>query len=150
MNEKVRLVRLPAMRVACLSVKAESPENEALTRLMAWGEEKGLMEGRRLFGYDNCKPHPNHIYTAVLTIGPDVTGDDDVTVADLESGLYAVTRVTGIDEIGEGYQRLSDWVEANPHEFDRDHPFFELEEVLSPAGTPASRIQMDLHLRLVE
>jgi DNA gyrase inhibitor GyrI len=150
MTEEVSVVRLPATRVACLSVRAESPEQEALSRLMAWGEEKGLTEGARLFGSDNCKPHPDHIYTAMLTVGPDVAGDVEVVIKDAPGGQYAMTSVTGTDEIGEGYQRLADWAAANPHEFDRDHPFFEMEAHLTPLDTPLDKIRMDLHLRLVE
>ena len=149
MTEEVRAVRLPAMRVACLSVKAENPEGEALSRLMAWGKKKGLMEGYRLFGQDNCEPQ-NHIYTAILTVKPDVAGDEEVSVTDLEAGLYAMTSITGIPEIGAGYDRLAAWFEKSGRKFDRQHPFHELEEVLSPLGAPEDEVRMDLHLRVVE
>jgi DNA gyrase inhibitor GyrI len=138
------------MRVACLSVKDEHPELEALTRLIACGEKRGLLEGYRLFGYDNCEPHPNHVYTAVLTVGPDVTGDGDVVVTDLEGGLYAMTSATGVSEIGESYARLAEWVAANDRELDQKHPFFELEEHLTPLDTPPDEFRIDLHVRLVE
>jgi len=150
MAANVQVVALPTMRVACLSVRAEHPEGEALTRLMAWGKERGLLEGYRLFGYDNCEPHPNHIYTAVLTVGPDVEGDEEVSVTDLEAGVYVMTNITGIPEIGAGYARLAAWFEESGREFDRRHPFHELEEALSPLGTPEDAVRMALHLRLVE
>jgi hypothetical protein len=112
--------------------------------------EKGLAEGYRLFGCDNCEPYPNHIYTAMLTVGPDVAGDDKVVIKDVPEGPYAMTSVTGALEIGKGYQRLVDWAAANPHDFDRDHPFFEMEEHLTPLDAPPDEIRVDLHLRLVE
>lgn len=145
MNVEVK--RLPAMRVAYISVKSTSPESEAIEKITAWGQSKGIQQGYRLFGYDNCQPHPNHIYTTWLTVGAEVEASDGISIKDVPGGLYAVTHVTGVGEIAPTWKQLLKWAQDEGHRVS-DQPG--LEEIVSPLDIPEEQLQFDLYLPLVE
>jgi hypothetical protein len=63
----VQMERLEPLRAAAVSITSEAPEEQAVNMLLDWARPQGLLDGPyRLFGYDNCQPHPNHTYTAWL------------------------------------------------------------------------------------
>jgi DNA gyrase inhibitor GyrI len=146
MTEEVRIERLAPMRVAHIAVKSEHPEGEALGAVVDWAEARGV-QNYRLFGFDNCQPHPNHTYTAWLTVGADVQPDGEVGVKDFPGGLYAVTRVEGVEGISPGWKRLQAWRDRNGYNFGGQEC---LEEALSPLDTPADEIKLDLFLSIAE
>jgi DNA gyrase inhibitor GyrI len=39
---KVRIERLPAMRVARTSVRSENPETDSIEKIMAWAKSRGI------------------------------------------------------------------------------------------------------------
>lgn len=140
----VRIERLPALRVARTSVRSENPEQESLQRIMTWADNRGIAPGYRLFGYDNCQPHPNHIYTTWLTVGPDVQAGDGVDILNFPGGLFAVMRVTGAENIAPAWQTLVAWARKHRYQISNQPG---LEEVLNPV---AESMQVDLYLPLVE
>lgn len=144
---KVQVKRLPAMRVAYVSIKSASPEGEAINKITTWARSKGIKQGYRLFGYDNCQPHPNHIYTTWLTVGAGVEASGGIGVKDVPGGLYAVTRVTGVGNIAPTWKQLLNWAQAQGHRIS-DQPC--LEESVSLPDTPEGQMQLDLYLALAE
>ena len=76
----VRIEHLDPLHIAVLSAREPDAETSALDGLLAWAREKHyLTEPYRLFGYDNCLPGPQHVYTAWLTVGPEAIADDRAT-----------------------------------------------------------------------
>ncbi len=146
MSEEIRVERLAPMRVAHIAVKSEHPEGEALSAVVDWAKARGLLaEDYRLFGFDNCEPHPNHIYTAWLTVGPDAQPDGAVGVKDFPGGRYAVLPVEGVEDIGPGWKQLREWRERNSYAFGGQEC---LEEALSPLDAPPDEIRVDLYMSI--
>ena len=143
----IRFDRLPAMRVAHVSVKSASPEGEAIGKIMAWAQSQGIQEGYRLFGYDNCQPHPKHIYTTWITVGPDVEASGDIGIKDVPGGRCAIVRVTGVEQISPTWRQLEKWARDNGHQMGS---LPGLEEIISPPDTPEDQVQLDLYLSLAE
>ncbi len=145
---EVRIERLPAMRMAYLSFKGENPEGKALEVLLDWAKGQGLLEGGdyRIFGYDNCEPHPNHIYTSWLTVGTEAKAEGDIQIKDFPGGLYAVTTVKGVENITPTWRRLAAWCESSQYEHGCQQS---LEEVLT-LGVSESELRLDLYLSLAE
>ena len=57
----VRIVKLEPMRVASAHALGESPEHDAIEKLIAWAKPKGLLEDpekHRVFGFNNPDPSP--------------------------------------------------------------------------------------------
>ena len=146
-NLQVHLERLPAMRVAHICVQGETPEGDAIEKITAWAKSKGITGNFRLFGYDNCQPYPNHIYTTWLTVGPDVEASDGVGVKDFPGGLFAVTHVTGAGNIARTWDKLVQWAQDAGHRLGRNPG---LEEIISPPDVPESELRLDLFLPLAE
>lgn len=145
---EAKIEQLEPMRVAVYAVNSESPEGEALNGLMEWAGKRGLLNGdHRLFGYDSCKPAPNHVYTAWVTVGADVQGDDMVQVIDFPGGRYASTVVTGVEHIAPAWKELVAWVEDSQYRFGGE---VSLEEMLDPLETPIDQCRVKLWLALAE
>ncbi|MBT8227367.1 MAG: GyrI-like domain-containing protein [Dactylosporangium sp.] len=141
----VRIERLAPMRMASASVVADDAERQAFDRLRAWAEPRGLFDvpGRRVFGFDNCQPSPNHRYTCMVPVGGDVRGDDDIGIVDLPGGAYAVATVRGADNVHPAWARLSAWPAASGY---RPAHRQALEEIVSPTDGHPDDLTLDLYL----
>lgn len=133
----VRLEELLPMRVAVLSITSETPEHDAITAMLDWARPQGyLNRAFRFFGYDNCKPYPNHTYTVWLHVPADARASDDVHIIDFEGGMYAAADVDGVEQIGPTWDQLSDWLKQSTYAYG-SHPALEEHlDVLS--GKPRS------------
>lgn len=129
----VRIIELPAMKLACASGFGSSPEEQAWNKLFEWARQRGLtMEGRRYFGFNNPSPtpgSPNYGYDQWITLhdSEQVDSGEAVTPIDFPGGLYAVYGCR-LSEIGEAWQSLVRWLEASPYRMG-EHQW--LEEVLN-------------------
>ncbi len=147
----VRIVRLPAMRVASAYGFGVSPEEMAWDKLLRWARENQLLgnEEVRFFGFNNPSPStgsPNYGYEQWMTIGPDTEVAGEIKVFNFDGGLYGVTRCY-LPQIGETWHALYDWCENSAY----DHAHHQwLEEGLSPVGTPFEEIVMDIYLPIAE
>ncbi len=151
MNEfEVRLEQLEPMRLAYISINSQTPEEDSLKAILAWAKESGVLKGSqpyRLFGYDNCLPDPDHVYTACITVGPEVEAEGEISIRDYPGGLCAVVSVTGVDNIGKGWQRLAEWHKSSHYRLSDQQ---NLEEHLTPLDVPLDEFRLDLYLPLEE
>lgn len=121
MDQKdVRIVKLPALRVAWVVGFGQSPEILALEKMNAWMKEHNLPASQtRLFGFDNPSPSagsPNYGYEVWVTVEPEVEASGGIGIKTFEGGLYAVTRFSGNPELLPGaWAQLMAWVEASSY-----------------------------------
>lgn len=146
---KVRIVRLEPMRVASAHGFGQSPEQEAWNKILAFAEAKRLLEepeACRFFGFNNPDPSPgspNYGYDQWVTAGPDVDPEGEVQIIEFSGGLYAVTRCSGLSNIGEVWKQLVTWSEDHHHK--KAHHQW-LEELLTPPDVPLEDYVFDLYL----
>lgn len=154
MNLKLRLVTLPAMRVAAARGFGASPESIAWEKILNWANENGISAERgktRFFGFNNPNPShgsPNYGYEQWMTVADDVKGSGDIEVKDIPGGVYAVAKCT-LSNIGDAWLSLVASVEESNYEMRDGHC---LEECLSsvPAGFPDSTFDLYLPIASAE
>jgi DNA gyrase inhibitor GyrI len=113
----VEIVRLEPFQVAATAVTSKSPEAEALDALLSWARPQGLLDGTcRVFGYDNCKPYPDHTYTTWLSLNQAVKPTGEVAIKAFPGGLFAVTEIQGVEQISPTWNRLAEWCKAKGYQ----------------------------------
>lgn len=150
---EVRIVELEPMRVACAHGFGESPEGQASEKIEAFMASKGLkFEDVRWFGFNNPDPSPgspNYGYDVWITVGPNVEGEGDVVIKEVDGGLYAVTRFKDLSNIGRKWKALVTWFEDSPYRKPANYLQC-LENLLTPPGTPFDEFVFDLYLPIME
>ncbi len=153
---EIRVVTLPAMRVACVNGFGESPEGQAFDKMLAWAKSHNLLgKPYRTFGYNNPDPSagsPNYGYDVWLTVDKSVQADGGARIIDFPGGLYAVMRVdvkNPYEDIPGTWQKLVKWMEAGKYHHGR-HQW--LEEHIGPLEDIAGDkpFTLDLHLPIME
>lgn len=143
----VQTERLEPLRVATVAITGEAPEEQAINRLVDWARAQGLLDGDvRLFGYDNCQPHPNHTYTAWLTVAADTEPSAGIEIRDFPGGLFAVTEVPGVEQITPGWRQLAAWARENGHAMGDQPGLEELSDMLGERSPGDWRIRLYLPL----
>jgi DNA gyrase inhibitor GyrI len=148
----VRIVRLAPLRVASAYGFGSSPEELAWGILLDWAKAAGLLDiepASRFFGFNNPNPAdgtPNYGYEQWMTVAPDVTGADGVTIKAFTGGLYAVTRCEGLLTITDTWHRLATWCEGSPYVMSQ-HQW--LEECFTPGAERIEDYIFDLYLPIV-
>ena len=157
---EVRLERLPAMRAAHVHAFSENPEEDAWRIMEAWAGPLGLLEqgsGTRVFGrntYPTTETEP-YGYEFFLTVGPGVEPGDGIDLREIPGGSYAVLRFEGLDNIGEAWERMWDWIGGSGHEHvgwrKEEHGWCDgFEENLTPNEEDPSKWVFDLWVQLKE
>ena len=100
----VKIVKLEPMRVGSVYGFGDSQEKLAWEKLIGWAEAKGLLRSGeyRIFGFNNPNPSPgspNYGYEFWMVVGQDVEPEGEIAAKDFAGGLYAVTRVVGVQNI---------------------------------------------------
>jgi DNA gyrase inhibitor GyrI len=156
MNDlEVRIVRLEPMRVASAHGYGQTPEIVAWNKTLAFAGAHGLLDrpgGHRFFGFNNPNPSPgspNYGYEQWITVGPDVEGDEEVTIKEIPGRLYAVLRCEGIDNIGQAWRHLVTWFEDSAYQ-KPSYYYQGLEELLVPPDLPYEDYVFDLYLPIAE
>ena len=111
-----QLIHLPAMKAAKGYSLSQTPEEDALKKITACAATNGL--AGRLFGrniYPTNQPEP-HGYEYYLTVEDNIEPSGEVTAGEVPGGLYAVLEIKNLFTIGEGWQKLFSWVQANGYE----------------------------------
>jgi len=122
MSEKVKLEKLKSMRAAYFHAFSETPEDDAWKKAESWAKEKKLLKigsNIRVFGrntYPTKNPEP-HGYGYFITITPNITINEDISIQIIPGGLYAVSRCEGVERIGEAWASLWKWVGESKYEF---------------------------------
>jgi effector-binding domain-containing protein len=149
----VRIVRMEPMRVASAHGFGASPEEEAWNRILAFAESKGLdQKGARFFGFNNPNPSPgspNYGYEQWMVVGPEVAGEDEITIKEIPARTYAVLGCEGLHVIGERWQQLVTWFEDSPYR-KPPHYYQCLEELLTAPDAPLEEYAFDLYLPIAE
>ena len=153
--EDVRIVDLPDMRVASALGFGTEPEDQAFSILIAFAKRIGLEPGSpsyRTFGFDNPSPSlgsPNYGYEVWLPVGPDVEAEEPITIKEIPGSKYAVTRFTGLSNIGRVWGELVAWFEDSS--YTRPPNWGKcLEEVINPAETDPEKLTFDLYLQIAD
>jgi effector-binding domain-containing protein len=157
---EVRLERLPAMRAAHVHAFSESPEEDAWGKMEAWAEANGLLgegAGTRVFGrntYPTDEPEP-YGYEFFLTVGPDVEAGGEIDIYEIPGGLYAVLGFKGLDNIGEAWERIWNWIGGSKYDhvgwLKGEHGWCNgYEENLTPLEKDPNKWVFDLWVQLKE
>ncbi len=124
-----------------------------MKKMLAFMAANGLaFEAVRWFGFNNPGPtpaSPNYGYDVWITVGADVQGEGEgeVEILGFEGGLYAVTRLEDLSNIGKVWQQLVLWREDSRYQ-PGQHQW--LENLLTPPDTPYDEYVFDLYLPIVE
>ena len=156
---QVEIVRLPPMCVAAFHGFGVEPEHAAGTKLLAWGQERGLLDGdrtRRVFGFNNPSPtaaSPHYGYefwlelseaeaAALAADASRATSGEDVEFKSYAGGVYAVTRCRGVAAIPDAWRALVTWCEDSPYAFGSDQC---LEQHLGDLSGPVEELDFALY-----
>lgn len=147
----VKIVQLPAMRVACVNGFGEEPEGIAFAKMREYMQAHGMRSddgSARLFGYNNPNPTPgssNYGYDVWVTVGPEIQSEGEVKVFDFPGGLYAVLRIKPVtgEEIFENWQKLVAWREQSQYR-GASHQW--LEEHIGDVALEFPDLVMDLYM----
>ena len=153
----VRIVTLPALRVAMTYGFGPGPEAIAWEKMNAFLRLSGLMQDglpHRFLGFNNPSPtpgSPNYGYEQWVTIGPETVAQGEAKVKEFGGGLYAVMHCR-LDVIGKAWQQLVAWRESSPYRHG-NHQW--LEEALTPPITDSGEIipeeiELDLYLPIAQ
>ena len=161
MDEVVKIVQLPRMRVASFHVReSATPEEEAWARLKSWAEPKGLLDNpalHQVFGRNNPMPigEPRlRGYEFWITVPKAFPVEDDVAVVDFPGDLYAVMTSKGIKQMQANFDKLIAWVENHeeytfgyPGDYDyASQPSLDLEHHLVPLAMGETPFLIDYYL----
>ena len=119
--KEVRIVDLPPMRVASALGFGISPENQAAVEIQGFAKSIGidLASGKHVtYGFNNPDPapgSPKYGYEIWLPVGPDIEARPPIQVKQVPGGTYAVTRFTGLSNIGRVWRELVAWFEDSPY-----------------------------------
>ena len=148
---EVRIVELEPMRVACAHGYGKSPEELATEKMLAFMEARGItFDDIRWFGFNNPNPSPgspNYGYDVWIQVDPDVEGEGDIEIKEFEGGLYGVTRLKEVSNIGDVWGQLVHWREDSPYQ--KGHHQW-LENLLVHPRTPYDDYTFDLYLPIVQ
>jgi hypothetical protein len=116
--EKPQLSQLNPLPAAHVFSLSQSPEEEALTKILGYAKTIRLSHAKsRLFGrniYPTHKPEP-HGYEYYLTGEDKIKLDSTVGFGEVNGGLHAVLEIKNLFKLTEGWKTLLSWVEANGH-----------------------------------
>lgn len=156
-NQDVRIIRLPAMRVASFYAFSASPEAQAWEKMVPWAKAHSCWQeppATRIFGFNNPDPSagsPNYGYEFWLTIGSQITADKGLTIKEFPGGLYGVLRCEVSDNpsesIPESWKTLVRWLESS-HYKHASHQW--LEEQLTRIESVDKGFVLDLYLPISE
>jgi DNA gyrase inhibitor GyrI len=151
----VKIVRLPALRVASVNGYGPNPEEIAFGKMRAYVKTAGLASDglpHRFFGFNNPSPSagsPNYGYDVWVTVASSAQSEGEVTVLDFPGGLYAVLSVRPItgEEIFPAWQQLVAWRETSPYR-PASHQW--LEEHIGDINLSFPDLTLDLYMPIAE
>jgi DNA gyrase inhibitor GyrI len=154
-DPNIRIVRLPALRVASVNGYGEGPEDIAFGKMRAYVKAKGFdTDGQphRFFGFNNPDPtaaSPLYGYDVWVTVDETVQSEGEVKVFDFPGGLYAVLSihpVTG-EEIFPAWQQLVAWRDKRKYR-PASHQW--LEEHIGDINLSFPHLTLDLYMPIGE
>ncbi len=150
---EVRIVDMDPIRVASVLGFGESPEPLAAQKMQAFMEAKGLrFEDVQWFGFNNPDPtpgSPNYGYEVWTTVDPEIEAEGEVVIKEIPARKYAVTRFTGLENIGRVWRDLVLWFEDSAYKKPA-HWHECLENLLVHPDTPYDEYAFDLYLPIAD
>ena len=124
----VKIMRMEPMRVASFHAFGESPENDAVEKLITWAQPLGLLnnpDGHPVYGFNNPNPEEGKKeYGYEFWIKIDENYNEKETVyKTYGGGTYAVTRVEvrePWEDIPKAWMNLLKWVQDNGYTMKQD------------------------------
>ena len=116
--EKPQLTNLNPMPAAHVFSLSQSPEEEALTKILEYAKSirlssaKSHLFGRNIYPTDQPEPHGYEYY---LTGEDKIKLNGEIGFGAVKGGLYAILEIKNLFNIAEGWKTLFSWVEANGH-----------------------------------
>jgi len=157
-DQDIRIVKLPAMRVASFHAFGPSPEADAWNKMAMWAKANGYWldpPDVRIFGFNIPDPSvgsPNYGYEFWVAINPDAQVDDDAICKEFSGGLYGVLNCdvssgNPWDIIPATWSNLVKWLESS-HYSHGNHQC--LEEHLTRADAVDNGFILDLYIPISE
>jgi DNA gyrase inhibitor GyrI len=151
----VKIVKLPALRVACVNGYGSGPESIAFDKMRAYVKTAGLDQdgqAHRFFGYNNPNPapgSPNYGYDVWVTVDDAAQSAGEVSVFTFPGGLYAVLHIQPAagDDIFKSWQTLVAWRERSPYR-PAQHQW--LEEHMGDLSADFPNLVLDLYMPIAE
>jgi DNA gyrase inhibitor GyrI len=131
---EVKIVDLAPMRMISAYGFGSEPEGIAWEKIMAFAENNKIDlsdDSVTTFGFNNPNPSkgsPNYGYEIWLPVAEDVEPEGDLRIIDFTGGLYAVTNLKGLENIGKIWIELVKWRESSKYK-EAHHQW--LEELLT-------------------
>ncbi|MDD4903711.1 MAG: GyrI-like domain-containing protein [Candidatus Bipolaricaulis sp.] len=153
--KEVRIVDLPPMRVASSLGFGKEPEDQAWKQMQAFAASAGIRlgeKGGQTYGFNNPDPAPgseNYGYELWLPVGADVEAKPPIQIKQAPGGKYAVTRFTGLSNIGRVWKELAAWFEDSPYSCPPNSGQC-LEALHNPLETDPEKYVFDLYLPIAE
>ncbi len=120
----VRIVDSKPILLAYTTTIGKSPEAESWNTLQARADAGNLIADRAshlFFGFDSAGPKNEsgeYGYNAGVVVEKE-TKAEGVKYLKIPAGLYAVAKVTGIENIGPGWKKLREWVDKSEYTADK-------------------------------
>ena len=166
-EEKYRIETLPPLRVASFhdtGVYLGEPEPKAFAKLEAWAKPKGLLKDsskHKVYGFNNPDPKYDrekgdfvvnednpYGYEFWITIEDDFEVEDTIEVKEIPGGMYAVTSCVGVQNLGEAWKDLYQWVKNHDkYKFGKQQC---LEHNLDPSITDGTKFPFEIYISITE
>jgi DNA gyrase inhibitor GyrI len=153
---KPRIVTLESMRVATARAVGATPEREALQKIRAYTEARGLLddlEKHPIFGFNSPPPSPtqkDYGYEFWIRVDSDTEPQGEIEIKDFPGGRYAVTtcKLMGDPQgtVPEVWKKLWEWVQSSSYTWRKTH---ELEKLKDPDVSEQDAV-LDLYLPIEE
>jgi|GEM_PF-226811 len=149
---EVRYVDLPDMTVASALGFGKQPEHEAARLMSAFTGKVGIepgLPGHPSFGFNNPNPSPgseNYGYELWCRVDPDTKAEPPIKIKRIPAARYAVTRFTGLSNIGAVWKRFAAWVEDHHGMIPSCEVGSWLESLQNPGEPNESKWIFDLYL----
>jgi DNA gyrase inhibitor GyrI len=151
---EVRIVHLERLHLASSYGFGSSPELIAHQKMFDFLKSRNLLDGYgskyRHFGFNNPDPtpgSPNYGYEVWVTVDPEVEPEGDIRIIEFPGGLYAVSRIEGVEKIGKMWGELVKWRERSAYK-EAHHQY--LENLINPLEADFSKFIFDLYLPIAE
>jgi effector-binding domain-containing protein len=148
----VRYVDLPDMTVATALGFGTEPEIEAAKLLNVFTRRLGFTPGspgHPLYGFNNPNPSPgskNYGYELWCKVDPNTKPEPPVKIKHVPPARYAVTRFTGLSNIGRVWRQFAAWVEDHHSQVPPCTIQCWLESLQTPDEPDPERWVMDLYI----
>jgi len=149
---EVRYVTLPDMTVASAIGFGKEPENQAAVMMNEFTAKLGFSPGspdHPSYGFNNPNPSPGqeeYGYELWCRVDPDTKAEPPIEIKKIPGARYAVTRFTGLPNIGSAWKQLAAWVKDHHGDTPPCTIQYWLESLQTPDEPDPEKWVFDLYL----